>query len=398
MLIDRRDFLRGGLLASAAATLPSLFARALFASEGGDRVLVLLQLSGGNDGLNTVIPFEDDAYRRARPSLGVPKAGVVALGEGVGLHPAMAALRPAFDAGRLAVVQGVGYPNPNRSHFASTDIWQTASLLPPGRWTGWVGRALDRGASGEGAPALQLDPSPLSLALIGERTVVPAVRDAERFRVPGGESAAAFLDRLAGGPPGGATLDYIRDSAREAYRTAGTLERALGAGRGRDRYPRSDLAQRLWQVARLVEARLPARVYALQLPGFDTHARQKAPHEALLRTLADALAAFHDDLAASGTIDRVLLLTYSEFGRRVQENRSLGTDHGAAAPLLAMGGRVRGGVHGAHPSLTDLDDGDLRFHTDFRSVYATILDGWMGADADAILGGAFPRLPLIGSA
>jgi uncharacterized protein (DUF1501 family) len=393
--IPRRDFLRGGLALSAAAGLPSLFARALHAAGEGDRVLVLLQFSGGNDGLNTVIPFEDDLYYRARPGLGIPKGQVVRLDGAVGLHPALSALKPHFEKGTLAVVQGVGYPEPNRSHFTSTDIWQTASLTPPARWTGWIGRALDRCAEGAETPALQLDPSPLSLALAGERTVVPAVRDAERFRVPGGAETAALMDRLAATPRGGETAEYLRGQARQAYRTAARLESALRDGKGRDRYPGSDLGQRLWQVARLVEARLPARVYALQLGGFDTHSRQRDAHQALLKLFADAAAAFQGDLEAHGLADRVMLLTYSEFGRRVAENRSLGTDHGAAAPLFALGGRVRGGVHGAHPSLQDLDDGDLRFATDFRSVYATVLDRFLSADARAVLGAAFPAVPFL---
>jgi uncharacterized protein (DUF1501 family) len=389
--LDRRSFLKAALaLPAAAAALPSLFARAVLGAEPSDRVLVLLQLDGGNDGLNTVVPFGDDAYYRARPGLGVPAAQVAKLDDRVGLHPSLGALRAAWDDGALAVVQAVGYPHSSRSHFTSTDVWHTGATDPQGRWTGWVGRMLDREAPPE-VPALQLDPGPLSLALVGEKVVVPAVADAERFAVPG--DAGLLLDLAARERSGAA--EHIRRSAAQAYRTAARIEAALRDGKGRDAYPGTDLSVRLWQVARLVQAGLPARVYAVRLAGFDTHARQAAAHPQLLKVLGDALGAFHADLKANGLASRVLAMTYSEFGRRVEENRSLGTDHGAAAPMFVLGGGVRGGVHGAHPSLTDLDaNGDLKHATDFRQVYATIL-AWLGADPAAVLAHPYPTLPLL---
>ncbi|MGH7162969.1 MAG: DUF1501 domain-containing protein, partial [Planctomycetota bacterium] len=385
-----------GLSLPVAAAVPALFARALLAAPEGDRVLVLLQLTGGNDGLNAVVPFEDDAYHRARPGIGVRADQVIRLGGGVGLNPALAGLREAWDAGALAVLQGVGYPNPNRSHFASTDIWHTARTEVPERWTGWIGRALDRCCGADATvPGLQLDDGPLSLALVGERVVVPAVSDADRFRVLGGERASEMLPRLLEGPEGCPTRELVRQSARQAYRTSAALEGALKERRGLDAYPQSTLASRLWQVARLVEARLPARVYAVSLAGFDTHSRQRAAHDALLKVAGDAVGAFHKDLRARGLADRVLLVTYSEFGRRVAENRSLGTDHGAAAPMFVVGGAVKGGVHGAHPSLAELEEGDLKHHTDFRGVYATILHRWIGVEPGDVLRGDFPRVPFL---
>jgi uncharacterized protein (DUF1501 family) len=396
MDVTRRTLLKSALALPLAGSLPSLFARAARAAPESDRALVLVQLQGGNDGLNTVVPFEDPAYHRARPTLALRAGQVLPLRDGVGLHGSMGALREVWDAGRLAVVQGVGYPNPNRSHFVSTDIWQTALLEPPARPSGWVGRALDRccGPDAE-MPGLQFGEQPLSLALLGERVFVPAVRDAERFRVRGGEKTAALLSALAESEEGGGERAFVQAAARRAYRTAARLERALSGRAAESDYPQTPLARGLWQVARLVEGGVPARVYAVTLDGFDTHARQKPQHEQLLRSLADALAAFHRDLAARGLLDRILLLTYSEFGRRVEENRSLGTDHGAAAPLLAMGGAVKGGLHGAHPSLEDLDQGDLRFHTDFRRVYAAVLERWIGVDARAVLGGAFEPVAFV---
>jgi len=395
MTIDRRSFLgnalRGALAAPAAATLPAFFARALLAAEPDDRILVLVQLDGGNDGLNTVVPYGDDAYHRARPGLRVAPKQVVRLDGHVGLHPALGALRGAWDDGALGVLQGIGYPNPSRSHFTSSDVWHTASTDPQGGWTGWLGRALDRADDAE-IPALHLDPGPLSLALVGERVVVPSIADAQRFVVRGNKE---LLDAAAQQARDGDALEYVRRSARQAYRTAARVEQALEGGAGADAYPKTDLGRRLYQVARLVEADFGARVYAVRLSGFDTHARQKNAHAQLLQMLGDALGAFHKDLVARGLSKRVLTVTYSEFGRRVKENRSLGTDHGTAAPMFVMGGSIRGGLHGAHPSLTDLERGDLKHHTDFRQAYATILDRWLKADSRAVLGRAYDPVPFV---
>lgn len=386
--LSRRSFLKGALAFPAAAALPGLFARAAWAAGGGDDVLVLVRLDGGNDGLNTVIPFGDDLYYRARPGIGVREP--MKLDDYVGLHPSLGALRSAWDDGALAVVQGVGYPNSSRSHFTSTDIWHTAFTTPPERWSGWAGRALDAMDEGE-VPALQLDPAPLSLALTGERVVVPAVADAESFRVRGNKE---LLAALVARPRDGATAEQVRRSGASAYKTAERLEKAFGSGDAAG-YPDTDLARRLWQIARLVEGGLPARVYAVRLGGFDTHSRQAAAHAVLLKTLGDALGAFQADLKAKGLDKRVLAMTYSEFGRRVEENRSLGTDHGTAAPLFVMGGAVRGGLKGAHPSLADLEEGDLRHHTDFRQVYATVLERWLKADSRAVLGAAYEPVPFV---
>ncbi|MHC5049808.1 MAG: DUF1501 domain-containing protein, partial [Planctomycetota bacterium] len=222
-----------------------------------------------------------------------------------------------------------------------------------------------------------------------ERIVVPSVADAARFRVRGNQDLLGGLVERA---REGETLEYVRRSARQAYRASARIEAALSGDTGQDRYPATDLARRLWQVARMVQADLPARVYAVRLTGFDTHARQAPAHANLLQTLGDALGAFHKDLKAHGLAKRVLTMTYSEFGRRVGENRSLGTDHGAAAPMFVMGGGLKGGLFGRHPSLTDLEDGDLKHHTDFRRVYATVLERWLRVEARSILGRAYGTL------
>ena len=388
MSIDRRTFLKSGM---AAAVLPSFFARAALGGEAGDRVFVLVQLEGGNDGLNTVVPYGDPTYHRARPGIGIAENNVVKLDDYAGLHPNLDALRPAWDDGNLAVVQGVGYPNPNRSHFLSTDIWHTA-LANPERWTGWIGRALDRLGGGD-VPGLHLDPGPLSLALVGEDVVVPSISNVDGFRVRGGRRG--LLELAVAKARADGTAEYIRLSAAQSYKTAGRVEAALRGGRGAENYPQSALAQRLWQIARMIEAGMPSRVYAVRLTGFDTHARQRAAHDTLMRQLGDALGAFHKDLKAHKQDGRVVTMTYSEFGRRVYENRSLGTDHGAAAPMFVMGSPVKGGLKGKHPSLSDLGDGDLKFHTDFRQVYAAVLERWLNVNAKEVLGANYNPVPFL---
>ncbi len=391
MTVDRRTFLKGALAAPAAATLPAFFARALFAGEPDNRILVLVQLDGGNDGLNTVVPYGDDAYHRARPGVGVAAGQVVKLDEYHGLHPSLGGLQGVWDDGALGILQGIGYANPSRSHFTSSDIWHTASTAPQGRWTGWLGRTLDR-AKGLDIPALHLDPGPLSLALVGERVVVPSIADAQRFVVRGNkELLASVADRARTGD----ALEYVRRSARQAYKTAARVETALKGGTGADAYPKTDLGRRLYQVARLIEAGFGARVYAVRLSGFDTHSRQKDAHAQLLKMLGDALGTFQKDLTARNLSKRVLTVTYSEFGRRVKENRSLGTDHGTAAPMFVMGSEIKGGLHGDHPSLTLLERGDLKHHTDFRSAYATVLERWLKTDSKAVLGQAYTPIPFL---
>jgi uncharacterized protein (DUF1501 family) len=244
-MIDRRTLLKAGV---AAAALPAFLARALRAGEGGDRVLVLVQLEGGNDGLNMIVPFAHDSYYRARPGIAIGKKRVLGLDDEVGLHFNLGRLKPVFDAGALGVVQGVGYPNPNRSHFASTDIWHTAAVQPARR-NGWAGRALDRCAQGD-VPGLQLDRGPLSLALVGEKVVVPAVSDAERFKLRGG--ARRRLERLVARPRDADALEHVRKAAARSYATAARVESALTGGRRLDGYPETPLARRLWQVARLI--------------------------------------------------------------------------------------------------------------------------------------------------
>ncbi|MDH3591787.1 MAG: DUF1501 domain-containing protein, partial [Planctomycetota bacterium] len=236
------------------------------------------------------------------------------------------------------------------------------------------------------------DPGPLSLALIGEKVVVPSVADAAKFAVQGRKD---LLELAVERERADSELEFVRKSADKAYRTATRIDAALKDREGRGAYPQSPLAQRLWQIARMIESDLGAHVYAVRLTGFDTHSRQGNVHATLLKILGDALGAFYGDLKKCGLNDRVMTLTYSEFGRRVRENRSLGTDHGKAAPMFCMGGAIKGGIHGKHPSLEKLSDGSLQHHTDFRQVYATVLNRWIGSDSKNVLGAEYKPVPFV---
>ncbi|MCA9294581.1 MAG: DUF1501 domain-containing protein [Phycisphaerales bacterium] len=417
----RRRFLQDGLvLASAAATLPLFLQRSAFAlapsgapGTPDERVLVVVQLSGGNDGLNTVIPFGQNAYYNARRGIAIAQSETHVLDRqhGIGLHPAMGDLKSLYDDGLLGIVQGVGYPNPDRSHFTSMDVWHTAST--ESRRAGWLGRYFD--AQCAGSPrndATQLVASPLSGVALGRRAPLAmegkqyqpiAFEDPRLLAWAGGAQNADLADAYGHMLPQAPASD---DESPDAFLTRTALDaqvsseaiRAAVANRPGASYPRSPLGQQLAMVASMVHAELPTRVYYVSMSGFDTHAAQggaAGQHANLLRRFAEAIRAFYSDLRAMGQDGRVLTMVFSEFGRRVAQNASNGTDHGAAAPMFLLGPMVRAGVLSEHPSLTDLDDGDLKFRVDFRSVYATVLDTWLKADANAVLGQRFVRAQVL---
>ncbi len=410
MDLTRRAFL-GGVLAIPAVRSwlePFSFLAPLGASAGADpdgRVLLVVQLSGGNDGLNTVVPVDDDLYHRARPTLRLAKGSGVALSSELMLHPSLGALRDLHGRGELAVVTNVGYPKPDRSHFRSMDIWHTASTAEPGATsspTGWIGRVADSvGLRSGDAAAIHVGATEQPLSLVGERMVVPSILDVENATVEplrldaSTGSDGSLLRRLAEVPRGDALAAAIAASARTAYDASDRLRSVADSYRPGAVYPASALARKLSTVAQVLEAGFATRIVAVETDGYDTHANQEQAHEALLAELGGALAAFHADLRAHGRGDRVLTVVFSEFGRRVKENASSGTDHGAAGPVLLLGGGVRGGVHGAPPDLAHLDDGDVVMDTDFRRVYATALDVWLGLPSEPILGGRFATLGVL---
>ncbi len=400
----RRRFLarslRDSSLIALAPSLPGFLARTARAAEANteSRILVVVQLDGGNDGINTVVPFKDDGYARHRKAIRLAEKRLLKVSDEVGMHPAMRDAGKLLDSGRLAIVPGVGYPNPSRSHFRSRAIWQSARLDPlEHNGIGWIGRGLD------GAPRTR-DGAPAAL-LIGADSPPPALR--------GRRSVSAAVDRLddyvlgakqnrmmPDSPPEAAEDDlgqFLRRSLLDAYTTADRLESAAGTRDGHASYPESELARRFSLTARLIKAGLGTRVYYLEQGDYDTHGHQLARHAPLLEELSAALRAFLDDMAAARLADRVAVMVFSEFGRRVEENSSMGTDHGTAGPVFLAGPKVQPGLVGNYPSLTELQDGDLKMAVDFRRVYSSVLTSWLGLPSEQALGGAFPPLPLFRS-
>jgi uncharacterized protein (DUF1501 family) len=399
--IDRRRFLKHGLFGlSLAATAPhflSLTTRA-FAGQapGTGRILVVLQLSGGNDGLSTVVPFADGALYRARRTAAVSEKEVLRLDATTGLHPALKGLHALYDEGRFAIVQGVSYPNPNRSHFKSMDIWHTADLRGRSVQTGWIGRAVDACCPDAKATELVVNVGSSVPYALEARIHKPVSFDApEEYRWAGNPKDRDRFERLNDAVDGESEIAWLHRVAVDARASSEKVLAAARAYRTRVDYPRDELGRDLRAVAALIDAGLPTRVYYVSFGGFDTHNAQRNRHDDLMRRLDAALGAFLGDLRAKGHSDRVLVLSFSEFGRRVAENASGGTDHGVAGPMFLFGGRVKGGLHGKAPALDDLDDGDLRMQVDFRSVYAAVLDDWMGMDSRAVLGKRYPRLDLV---
>lgn len=427
----RREFLRSGLvMASAAATLPAFLnasAIAMNRAAGGlssisgvpqDHILVVIQMGGGNDGLNTVVPFFSPDYYRLRPGINIPEAQALKLSgvDGVGLHPQMSALREMYDDGLLCVYQGVGYPNPNRSHFKSMDIWNTADTTATG--DGWLGRYFDsecvgfgKGESGKvevaggGPPGIAIGRS-APLAMEGRAIKPVAFESAELFRWSGGEigdDLRAGYEALNTRPAEAASdtnASFLLRTALDAQVSSDMIRKAV-ATRPKNQFPQTDLGRQLAMISSMIGAGLSTRVYYASFGSFDTHAGQGGPqgrHGQLLSQFSQACRAFYAEMRAQGNEGRVLSMAFSEFGRRVGQNQSQGTDHGTAAPMFLMGPMVKPGVHGEHPSLKNLDDGDLRHGLDFRRVYAGVLESWLRADSKKILDGSFAAVPILAKA
>jgi uncharacterized protein (DUF1501 family) len=434
LLTTRRDFLRTTLLGGALSwTVPSFVANtfgALHAQADGaltqittgkdGPILVLLQLAGGNDGLNTVIPYTNDFYYQARPTLGVKPDQVLKLSDTLGLNPAMVGFKSLFDAGRLSVINGVGYPNPNRSHFRSTEIWQTASDEDKYLTDGWIGRYFDNACAGcdptvginigERLPQAFSSHTPTGISLenpASYRFMGAGLNDDEEL---------AYRSMFSGGADGGQSggsvsmisgtvtlhngqnaLDFLERTSMDAQVSSDKIRDIAGRVKNVATYPGGGLANNLKLVARLIAGGLPTRVFYVSQGGYDTHTNQRGSHDARLKELAESVKAFTDDLTAMGQFDRVTMMTFSEFGRRVMENGSHGTDHGAAAPMFIIGSQMKSGLLGAEPSLAaaDLEDGDIKFNTDFRSVYATLLQDWLKTPSVPILGRQFDTLQMI---
>jgi uncharacterized protein (DUF1501 family) len=402
--MKRSRFLLGAVSGLAVVgSADNIFAQALAQTPlaglpgGSDRVLVVINFQGGNDGLNTVVPHGMQQYYRYRQQLGVTPNDVLRIDDTVGLNPVLRPLKAMYDAKNVAIVQGVGYPGPDHSHFRSTEIWQTAA---PDKYltTGWLGRYLDDAALPKAnlfnAVAIS---QVLPAALMSRSTDVPAISQLRGYGLSSdrnGASKEAFHQfvqdtRVPFTSPFLSTVAEIEDHAQ---RGAEELPKLVAGYKSDATYPTTALGRSLSLAAQIVGTKLGTKVLYIQHGSFDTHTNQRATQDRLLGDFANSIDAFYKDLAAHGNDKRVLTLTFSEFGRRVGENASRGTDHGTAAPLFLIGGGVRGGLYGAHPSLDDLDKGDLKFTTDFRSVYATVLERWLGRPSTAIVGGAFNQL------
>lgn len=394
-MMKRRDFLKATTLASTAMFTPAFLraasGNALLSSRSG-KILIVLQLSGGNDGLNTIIPYGDDIYYQKRPALGIPAAEVLKLNDLQGFHPALGPLRELYDQGELSIINSVGYPDPNRSHFRSMDIWQTGSPATEAWSTGWIGRYLDATADQPVYQALEVDDG-LSLALKGERRTGFAMSNAARLR------QAVNNRRFNALPKDHATdgnLHYLYKTLTETTDAAGYLYEQSRVHKSKVSYPRHAFGRDLQQIAELITADTATNIYYASLGGFDTHAGQKGRQERLLSQYADGVAALVKDLKQNNLFDDVLIMTFSEFGRRLAQNGSGGTDHGTANNVMMIGGKLKkSGFYNPSPDLSTLKNEDLIHQVDFRSCYADVIDHWLEADAEAILKGKFPALGLI---
>jgi uncharacterized protein (DUF1501 family) len=401
-MTDRREFLSQSTLLGFGATVPTFLGQSALAIAPADKpgakdtVLVVVQLTGGNDGLNTVIPFKDETYRKIRPTLAVPKDQVKKVTDDLGLHPAMGELAKLYtDDAAVCIVQGVGYPNPNQSHFRSMDIWHAASTAETLK-DGWLGRAL----KAQPVPAFHLSGSNESspLALVGAAIRVPSVSSLDDFKLKTAAASGAdgvaqkgvitgVADTSAGN---NGLLDFVSRTQMNTYASSEKLAQLGKNYQPKVPYPNTPLANKLKLAAQLIDGGIGARIFYVSIDGFDTHAGQggaAGAHANLLQQVSDSISAFYRDLAGRGHKERIAVMTFSEFGRRAHENGSKGTDHGGA---------VKSGIVGAHPSLTKLEDGNLIHAIDFRQVYAAVLSQWLGVDAKAVLGGEYKAVEVFG--
>lgn len=388
MFIKRRQFLKAGTLATASLLLPN-FLKAMSSPEAlerGNRVLVILQLSGGNDGLNTIVPIRNDIYFRERQTIAVNNA--LALTDEAGIHPALSFFKTLYDRGELAVLNNVGYPDPNKSHFRSMDIWHSASRSDEYLESGWIGRYLDQACYDCDHPTQALEVNDmLSLALKGKKKKAFAFKDPKKLYQTSREEYFNTLYQEHQHQHEEETVAYLYQTLGDTINNADYIFEKSKASKTAAAYPDSVLGKDLKTVSSLIKSDINTQVYYLQIGSFDTHINQQQRQESLFHTINDAVEAFVDDLKKNGLFQHVMLMTFSEFGRRVAQNASNGTDHGTANQLFFLsGGLKRQGLLNALPDLTQLNEGDLQYTEDFRKVYATVLKNWLHADSAKILG------------
>lgn len=417
MSTTRRTFLKTTLgassLLSMLPTVPAILNRTACASEvnrsPNDTILVVVQLAGGNDGLNTIVPYGDDLYAKNRHTLRLTARDVLKIDAHLGFHPEMKGFARLFDEGLLTVVQGVGYSNPDESHFTSMRVWQTGYPEQPEEDTGWLGRTADLlwNSGVTDLPAVFVGQISRPFTLNARQAIAPSWRSLQdsRFRVPPGPDMDLARQRLIEATSFPRTgnqnqlLEFVQSRTAAAQAMSRKIEQIAGTSTQAE-YPPFQFAGMLRTIAQLIRADVGIRIFHAELGGnepggFDCHANQRDNHAALLRQLSDSVAAFADDLQRDKLLDRVLLMTFSEFGRTVAENGRRGTDHGAAAPVFLVGGKAKGGLIGPPPQLSELEKGGLKHHIDFRRVYATLLDSWLGIDSSTVLGQSFEPLKLL---
>src|SRR5579872_6193381 len=405
---NRRQFIQQSVGAFAGfLAIDSIFARAARAAgsintpgSAATRSLVVVNFQGGNDGLNTLVPFGDPDYYRVRPTINIPQGEVLRIYGNIGFNPKLAGLKALYDQQRVAVLQGVHYPNPNLSHFRSTEIWQTAApetIID----TGWAGRYLDDAGLPKSNLFKGIAIGPiLPKMLVSNQTDVPTVENFKTGAFKGARDEQASADQILNG----AGSDYavqspylklVQEIEHDANASSAQLPHLVAGYKPAIEYPQTPFAQGLNLAAAVIASGVGTKVIYVSLGSFDTHANQRATQDRLLEQFAGGMKAFYDDLAAHQLDGQVLTMTFSEFGRRVEENANRGTDHGTAAPMFLIGGGVKGGIYGDHPSLSDLDFGNLKWHTDFRSVYATVLERWLGVPSQQVLGSGFQTLNFV---
>jgi len=399
--MKRRDFLRNSALASSAFLVPTFLKplEALAMSDtNGHKNIVIIQLSGGNDGLNTIIPYGNDIYYQKRKTIAIPQTDIIKLNDMQGLNPALSALKDIYDQGLMSIINSVGYPNPDRSHFRSMDIWQTGSDANQFLTTGWIGRYLDSNCQTCQSPytAVEVDDT-LSLAMKGSKMKGIAVQDPNKLYQTTREPF--FKDLVHDHNDTNLNEDnlgYLYKTMIETYSSADYIQKTSKTYNVTATYPASQLGNQLKTVSKFINSGLDTRVYYVSLSGFDTHVGQQNQQGRQLKIYGDAVAAFVNDLKASGKLDDTLVMTFSEFGRRVEQNASNGTDHGTANNIFVFGGKLaKAGIYNDAPDLTQLDNGDLKYQIDFRDVYATLLDKWLNVNNSQILNKNFVGLNFV---
>ncbi|OMP77618.1 DUF1501 domain-containing protein [[Flexibacter] sp. ATCC 35208] len=399
LILNRRRFLQAGSLASASLFIPK-FLKALENSTHamvppGNKVLVIIQLSGGNDGLNTVIPYRNDIYYKLRPSLGIQREKALSLTDETGLHPAMVGMKALYDDGGMGILQNVGYPNPDRSHFRSMDIWQSASNAADYWGNGWVGRYLDAQCRDCDKPvqALEIDDT-LSLAMKGEFQKGLAFNDPGRLS--SGINAGLYNDLMHQHRDEEPNVDYLYKTLGATLSSANYIQKQFKTYETKEDYPSTHLGKSLRTISKLIMSDISTKVYYVSHGSFDTHVNQQAQQQNLFKQLDDAVTVFTRDLKNNNRFQDVVVMTFSEFGRRVEQNASNGTDHGTANNMFLIGGGLKQqGLLNDGPDLMNLKDGDLQYKVDFKRVYATLLNKWLGADDKTILKHNYDHLTFI---